>query len=440
MKYRFLFLICLSFCFVVQSCGSRKALRKNEKITLDLLIHALFDTPEVHTGFYLAEAGQGSQKTSPIYEYQGDALFTPASNTKILTLYAALKFLPDPLIGLKWKKEGNSTLIRGTGDPGLLDRRFEQQPVLEFLQKQDHLVVTDEWSSERRWRPGWSWEDYPYYYAAQRSPLPVYGNMVRAKCSEGKWELKPKGFIQNRIDVEKKFPVRREEERNIYQVNSAICPERTISVPFVWSPEVLAALLTDTLKKAVSVHPGNLPAGTDWHTLEGTDRKEVLKTMMYESDNLIAEQLQWNISSTLWDTFDTRRAIDTLMHTDFREWKKRIRWVDGSGLSVYNKFSPRFLADILGKLYQMMPEEELFEYFPAGGVRGTISSWYDGGEKPYIYAKTGTLSSVTTLSGYLLADSGKTYIFSFMHSNYLWSAKRNKEKMGEVLRWIRENG
>ena len=36
------------------------------------------------------------------YDYQGDKYFVPASNTKIPTCYAAMKYLGDSLVGLKY--------------------------------------------------------------------------------------------------------------------------------------------------------------------------------------------------------------------------------------------------------------------------------------------------------------------------------------------------
>lgn len=131
--------------------------------------------------------------------------------------------------------------------------------------------------------------------------------------------------------------------------------------------------------------------------------------------------------------------IDSMMNGDFQNWRKKIHWVDGSGLSVYTKLSPQFLVDVLHRLYESMSPDQLFHYFPAGGVRGTIASWYGTKGPPYVYAKTGTLSGVHCLSGYLLADSGKTYIFSFMHNNYLGSSNQYKKKMDVLLRWVKEN-
>lgn len=75
---------------------------------------------------------------------------------------------------------------------------------------------------------------------------------------------------------------------------------------------------------------------------------------------------------------------------------------------------PRSVVKLLQKIKAEIPMEKIKAYFPAGGESGTIRNWYpaDPGEPAYIYAKTGTLSMSSALSGYLITKSGKTLIFS----------------------------
>lgn len=424
------------------SCTAKRSLT-GERIPHSAMewVHFLFDTSAVHSGLFVVEARSENTNVEPVIDFNSRSLFTPASNTKLLTLYASLKFLPERLTGLKYLTSDSMTYVKGTGDPGFLDPRFKFYDVLEFLNDQEDLIFVSDWDSDRRWGPGWSWDDYPYYYSGQLSPLPIYGNMVYAWCQNGEWQLFPGLFIHNTISNRDYFRVKREEDMNIFQLNTARCADDTLRIPFVWNQEVLTTLLEDTLQQNVDWVPA-LPADVEehWHQVPGTLRDTLLRAMMYESDNMIAEQMLMNISSTLWDTLNTSMVIDSLLDTDFVSWQDNIRWVDGSGLSIYNKFSPRFLVELLQRLYRSRPFDQLSRYFPAGGVRGTISSWYgNDDEPPYVYAKTGTLSGVHCLSGYLLADSGKTYVFSFMHNNYLGSSNKYKEKMETLLQFLKLN-
>jgi D-alanyl-D-alanine carboxypeptidase/D-alanyl-D-alanine-endopeptidase (penicillin-binding protein 4) len=96
---------------------------------------------------------------------------------------------------------------------------------------------------------------------------------------------------------------------------------------------------------------------------------------------------------------------------------------------------------MLEKINQLLPQEQLFHIFPAGGVSGTIKRWYapEKGQQPYVYAKTGTLSNQHALSGYLVTKSGKMLIFSFMHNNFTGSINTIRQEMQDIFVFIRDN-
>ena len=138
-------------------------------------------------------------------------------------------------------------------------------------------------------------------------------------------------------------------------------------------------------------------------------------------------------SEVLFDTIDIGRLIDTVQNQLMPGLPDRFRWVDGSGLSRYNLFTPRSLVHILALLRQKYPQERLFDLFPAGGQSGTVKKWYAGPDGPFVYAKTGTMSNKHCLSGYLLCKSGRLLIFSFMHNNYPKNSRPYKEEMQRIL-------
>ena len=115
-------------------------------------------------------------------------------------------------------------------------------------------------------------------------------------------------------------------------------------------------------------------------------------------------------------------------------------WVDGSGLSSKNMFTPRSIIALLGKIRTEVPLEKIKAYFPAGGESGTIRNWYkaDEGQDPYIYAKTGTLSMSNALSGYLITKSGKILHFSCILNNYALPSSDLKKELEKTLRLIHE--
>ena len=72
------------------------------------------------TGFVLFDP----ETKDTLYNQNGSKYFTPASNTKIFTLYTSLKMLPDSLPSLFYHQASDTTYIQGTGDPTFLHPYF----------------------------------------------------------------------------------------------------------------------------------------------------------------------------------------------------------------------------------------------------------------------------------------------------------------------------
>ncbi len=115
-----------------------------------------------------------------ICSYQSGKYFVPASNTKLFSLYAGMKFLGDSLPAIRYVEEENKIVLIPTGDPSFLHPDFSSQPVIDFLRLQKKkLEITDQSWMDNAWGAGWSWDDYNDDYMVERSPLPVYGNVIR---------------------------------------------------------------------------------------------------------------------------------------------------------------------------------------------------------------------------------------------------------------------
>ena len=90
---------------------------------------------------------------------------------------------------------------------------------------------------------------------------------------------------------------------------------------------------------------------------------------------------------------------------------------DGSGLSLADLITPR-AATILLAYAARQPWGELYRSsLPIGGVDGSLAGRFAGGLKGKVFAKTGTLSEVNALSGYVTTASGKTLAFSVLCNN-----------------------
>src|SRR5687768_8376517 len=129
-----------------------------------------------HTGFYLYDPDQ--DKT--LFDFNGSRYFTPASNTKIFTFYAALKILGDSVPALEYVHRNDSLIFWGTGDPSFLYKEvFYDSTVYDFLsENEDELYFSSANFYTPHFGEGWAWDDYNSGYSAERSAFPVYGNIV----------------------------------------------------------------------------------------------------------------------------------------------------------------------------------------------------------------------------------------------------------------------
>jgi D-alanyl-D-alanine carboxypeptidase/D-alanyl-D-alanine-endopeptidase (penicillin-binding protein 4) len=162
--------------------------------------------------------------------------------------------------------------------------------------------------------------------------------------------------------------------------------------------------------------------------------------LLQDSDNFIAEQLLLQIAASQQWPMDYASILDSLSDFGFLqrgEAPDEFLWFDGSGLSRYNLFTPRSLVWLLDGILEDQGIDRITRMFPAGGQSGTIRSWYNGGDSPYVFAKTGTLRNKHCLSGYIVCNSGKILIFSMMHNNYEGSSSSVKDEMQSILESIR---
>ncbi len=87
---------------------------------------------------------------------------------------------------------------------------------------------------------------------------------------------------------------------------------------------------------------------------------------------------------------------------------------DGSGMSTYNRLSPRAVATLLRWAAGQPWGAAWRTTFPVAGVDGTLARRFRGTPlEGRLFAKTGTLNATNALSGYMIAHSGRTLIFSF---------------------------
>jgi D-alanyl-D-alanine carboxypeptidase/D-alanyl-D-alanine-endopeptidase (penicillin-binding protein 4) len=158
--------------------------------------------------------------------------------------------------------------------------------------------------------------------------------------------------------------------------------------------------------------------------------------MMHRSDNFFAEQSLLMVSNELLGVMNDSKIIDTLLKTDFKDLPQKPRWVDGSGLSRYNLFSPQDFVFILNKMKTDFGIDRIKNILPTGN-EGTLGSRFVT-DSNYIFAKTGTLSGVVALTGFLYTKKNKLLIFSVLVNNHNASAAGVRNAVEKFIHGIRE--
>lgn len=367
----------------------------------------------------------------------GEKYFTPASNTKLMTLASWLSTGLDSIPSFSYWKEANKLYIRPMGDPTFLHPDFPIQSALEFLEnpKFDSIFIIAPKQVIPPYGSGWAWDDYMYEYQPERSVMPLYGNTVHMFIDGNQTEVVP-SFFEKYIETTSQRTYR-SLDYNYFElpVSKYLGDTTELQVPFRLSEELMVRLLRDTLHKAVR-YINHVPKRADEKVFYGYDRLPVLALMMLRSDNFLAEQLLLN--AALYSGYSSTDAfIQNKKETLFAKSPHKLEWVDGSGLSRYNMFTPMTMVNTLDIIYKQLSWKEINLIFPKGGYSGTIKNWYWGPE-PYVFAKTGTLRHNHCLSGYIQTKSGRRLIFSFMNNHYTNGTTEVKQEMQRILEAIRD--
>ncbi|MCL6259940.1 D-alanyl-D-alanine carboxypeptidase [Aquiflexum sp. TKW24L] len=385
------------------------------------------------TGFILFEPD--SQRV--IYEKNSHINFLPASTTKLLTFYGSIMILKDSLPAFRYLEIGKQITIWGTGYPGWKYSKLPQQGIDEFLGKFDTINFSDQNWKEESFGYGWQWDDFNYSYSAEKSPFPIFGNIVTFTNNKRVPLSNIPYFGKVAINLEKTNKgVERDRYVNSFYFNPNNYTESKSEIPFITSPELFRVLVKETLKKNVNTVKHPIPSSHK--VFYGGKIRPLWIEILQESDNFIAEQLLLMMSDKQFLELNSERVIEYIQKTYFRDLPDQPKWVDGSGLSRHNLITPRSMISILVKIEKEIPRSQVMQLLPQGGISGTLKNNYKA-RSPYIFAKSGTVANNHSLVGYIKSDTGKIYAFAFMNNNYLNKAPEVRREMEKVMLYIKES-
>ena len=435
-------LFIISSSFFLSSCSVSKRISRQAD-------HLLLKDPAIsqgHIGISIFDPSTGKY----VYNHNADKYFIPASNTKLFSWYAGMKYLGDSLVAARITEFDKKLFIAGAGDPTTLHPSFKNQPLYDFLSKSNKTI----WGVQKQFKAaplgmGWAWDDYNASYMNERSEFPVFGNVVvfsGQKESVRYFPTAPVSFPANKIysnNGGKGFidEVLRDRMSNSFTLYINANEKKNVVVPFITSTALAFKILEDTLHKRIVspeqvVPEQGLYEKVSQYVIRSQPADSLFQPMMHNSDNFFAEQTLLMASNEFLGYMSDRDMIDTILKTSLKDIPHYPKWVDGSGLSRYNLFTPQDFVWLLNKTKNEFSWERIKNTLPTGG-EGTLSSYYKT-EAGFIYAKTGTLSNNCALSGYLITKKNKMLIFSVLVNNYPGGATPVRRAVEKFIKQLRE--
>ena len=350
---------------------------------------------------------------------------TPASNTKILTVLGSI-VSGDTIPSIKYKISNDTLSISTTGYPFIAHPKYNDDDLESFIKPFNHIVYHKPNTDMSKYGPAWAWDDFKYYFQAERSEMPIYGNVIQVvKLSDDSIEVTPDIFkMTTNLKQEEKLS-RDHQENNFFINPSLVKVGDTIYYPFITSRKNTMNLLEGFFKTSVSFNEDNLKNYKIWNS---NIKDDIYSAILKDSDNLISESLAANISLRSNDTISVDKGLKIILNS-LDDNKTQL--YDGSGLSRYNLIKPSSLIIALEKIYQYYGLESIKKIFPNNYI---INETED-----FVWGKTGTLKNNHNYSGYIITNKGRQYVFSIMINHFTDDIDIIKEAISDFLKYIKSS-
>ena len=411
-KTLILFLICFNLYPQISSKKIDRWVSKNENLN----------------GSVVSIAIKELKKNKKTYGININTYMTPASNVKILTVLGSIHFGDSiPILKYKVSRSNDTLRISPTGYPLTAHPKYIDKDLEKFIKPYSYILYHKPKIELSKYGPAWAWDDFNYYFQAERSEMPIYGNVIQVvKKSNEEIETIPDNFKIN-IDFKQKEKIYRGETHNNFFINPSLMKiGDTIYSPFIVSRKNTISLFKNFLNTSVKFDEQEL---SDYNTLNSSQVDEIYSAILKDSDNLISESLAANISLRLNDTISVDKGIQLIQNRFNDNISNQIQLFDGSGLSRYNLITPNALISSLENIYQLIGLERIKNIFPKNYILKE--------REDFVWGKTGTLRNNHNYSGYIITDKGRIYVFSIMINHFTNDLAKIKEAIADFLIYLK---
>jgi serine-type D-Ala-D-Ala carboxypeptidase/endopeptidase (penicillin-binding protein 4) len=423
-------------------------------------------------------------RSEMLYDKNSLQLNIPASNNKILTVAAALMQLgPDYRFKTQVWTDGTvfdgilkgDLIVAGFGDPSSSTRFAPKDPFRAFRiwatnlkQKGIHAIdgnILGDGASfeETAYGQGWAWDDLAEGYAAPVSALQFNENVIGLEMTPG---LKAGEFASIRTSPLAKYltvdnrlvtkaagsPTHIEMERGgrgeeitirgILSENS-VALNRNVAVQFPIR-YYLSALKQVLAEEGIDVSRCDIK---EWKNVRSQSSSllwtewspplsELMGPLLKMSLNLATETLArvLGMERRGEGSFSKGKEVVAEVLDQIGIHKESYSYSDASGLSRMNLVSADALVRTLKRLYQSPHFSIFYDALPIAGVDGTLSARMKGTQAGNnVHAKTGTLTHISALSGYVRTADKEMLAFSMIANNFLLAKEEAEQLQDKAL-------
>ncbi|ABI76704.1 D-alanyl-D-alanine carboxypeptidase/D-alanyl-D-alanine-endopeptidase [Hyphomonas neptunium ATCC 15444] len=397
-----------------------------------------------------------------VFSRSAEERFIPASNTKVFTSAAAFHYLtgldtPDPAGGTSlWLEPGGEgeapdLVLMGAGDPGLMDsadcvdnclHQLADAVVAAGITRVGDVIGDDTLLPAALWGQGWSWNNFVWYYTAPISALTVNENTLGLTVSPGAAPGEPAVLSwapgDDLLLVDNKVitgPPGSLQTLRMVRVPGLEMLRLTEYIPADAAPRMYAVAMHDPAETAalrfvrLLIERGVTVEGLmrARHEADDSPAEQVLIArltpapikasigrILVNSQNLHAELLLRKIALARGQLSpEGGQEVLTALVAEAGLTPVEAELFDGSGLSTYNRVTPRGMAQFLRWAAGQPWGDAWRAMLPVGGADGTLARRFKGTSlEGKVFAKTGSLHGVNALSGYMTARSGQTLVFA----------------------------
>lgn len=412
-----------------------------------------------------------------VYERNPEKLFVPASTLKLVTGMAAIETL-GPEHRFRTTVGGTGAIsdgvlrgdlvVAGSGDPSI-SARFGGDARSVFRAWADSLrargvtritgrvVGNDDVFDDAPLGRGWAWDDVEDYYSAEVSGLQFNEGVVTVAVAPGEAAGRPgritlepaTGYIPvtNRVTTvapgaASRITLARASagpgilvSGTVAADTAAVRDEIAVRDNTLYFVTTLREVLrdagirvdgpaTDADENAATPHAGG--AANPLFVHASPPLREILPAFWKPSQNQIGEILLRTLGRERRGA-GTGAAGAAVVDSLLRVWSIQpgmLAMADGSGLSRYNLLAPELLVALLTRM-EASPHRELYlAALPVAGTDGTLARRLQGTPlQGKLRAKTGTLSGVRGLSGFLDTAAGERLVFAALVNHHTLSAR-----------------